>query len=260
MGRCASHPGSGWTRNRRCHRGWWPRERFEWFATLVRLLALRSAPDMPARASAGLIVLLVCVALGIWVGVDWLANLPDPDFFVYGTTDISWYALMLLAIAAVLARRSVPAVDLGRVLSIALAGTAVLIVALFLIDRYLSSPWTLVASLLLFFYFILYAARSLRAISGRPQPAALVSGIAVAVGFLWATQWLYVDPSVWSARTTTTRRDMRVRGSSPSRCSSRSRSVSMRRSIGSPLRQALRRRYSSWDSPAMESSACLPRR
>ena len=170
-----------------------------WFATLLRLLTLRSAPDMPARASAGLIGLLVCIALGIWVGVDWLANLPDPEFYVYGVTEISWYALMLLAIAAVLARRSVPAVDLGRVLSIALAGTAVLIVALFLIDRYLSWPWTLVASLLLFFYFILYAARSLRAISGRAQPTALVIGIAVAVGFLWGTQWLYVDPSVWSA-------------------------------------------------------------
>ena len=107
---------------------------------------------------------------------------------------------MALAIAAVLARLSRPALESSRVLAVVLAAAPVLIVARDLIDRFLSWRWAIVAALGLLLYFIGYGARALSALSGARQPRALVCGIVVTVGLLWVTDWLYVDPSVWMAR------------------------------------------------------------
>src|SRR5262245_27520429 len=168
-----------------------------WIATLLRLLILRRTNHAPGEASLGLLALLACLACGVWIGVDWLRNQPDPEFFAYGAPDIAWYALMSLAIAAVVARSSMPALESSRVLAVVLAAAPVLIIARYLIDQYISSPWTLVASLGLLVYFIGYAVRALFALSGTRQPRALVCGIAVAICLLWVTEWLYVEPSVW---------------------------------------------------------------
>ena len=107
---------------------------------------------------------------------------------------LAWYALMALAIAAVLARLSRPALESSRVLAVVLAAAPVLIVARDLIDRFLSWRWAIVAALGLLLYFIGYGARALSALSGARQPRALVSGIVVMLGLLWVTDWLYVDP------------------------------------------------------------------
>src|SRR5688572_4388453 len=74
---------------------------------------------------------------GSVVGVSWLDNQPDPELYVYGAADIAWYVLMALALAAVLAWRSIPGVATSRVLAILLAGVPILIVGRYLIDRYL---------------------------------------------------------------------------------------------------------------------------
>src|SRR5688500_1052508 len=134
------------------------------------------------------------------VGVDWFRNQPDPEFYPYGVPGFAWYALMALAIAAVLARLSRPALESSRVLAVVLAAAPVLIVARDLIERFLSWRWAIVAALGLLLYFVGYGARALSALSGARQPRALVSGIVVMLGLLWVPDWLYVDPSVWMAR------------------------------------------------------------
>jgi hypothetical protein len=176
-----------------------PRASSGWIATLLRLLALRQT-DAPGAAGAGMLALLACLACGVWIGVDWFRNQPDPEFDAYGVPGFAWYALMALAIAAVLARLSRPALESSRVLAVVLAAAPGLIVARDLIDEFLPWRWTIVASLGLLLYFIGYGARALYALSGARQPRALVSGIVVMLGLLWVTDWLYVDPGVWMAR------------------------------------------------------------
>jgi len=176
-----------------------PRASSGWIATLLRLLALRQT-DAPGAAGAGMLALLACLACGVWIGVDWFRNQPDPVFDAYGVPGFAWYALMALAIAAVLARLSRPALESSRVLAVVLAAAPVLIVARDLIDRFLSWRWAIVAALGLLLYFIGYGARALSALSGARQPRALISGIVVMLGLLWVTDWLYVDPGVWMAR------------------------------------------------------------
>ena len=176
-----------------------PRPSSGWTATLLRLLTLRPA-DAPGEASVGLLALLAFLACGVWTGLDWFRNQPDPEFFVYGVPGFAWYALMALAIAAVLARLSRPPLESSRVLAVVLAATPVLIVARDLIDWFLGSRWAVVASLALLLYFIGYGARALSALSGSRQPRALVSGIVLTLALLWLTDWLYVDASIWTTR------------------------------------------------------------
>jgi Peptidase C13 family len=171
--------------------------RTKWPATLLRLLALRSAPGAPATASVGLIALLTCLSIGTWFGVNWLDNQPDPEFYVYGATDLAWYALIVLAVAAVVAWRSIPTVEFSRTLAVVLAPIPLFIVVDDLVDRYVPWRWTWIGALLMLLYLIVYWARGVRALSGRRQPAALVSGVLLTICLLSATQWLSVDPSVW---------------------------------------------------------------
>lgn len=175
------------------------RRHSSWIVTLLRLLTLRRTAGTPDEVGMGLLALLACLACGVWIGVDWLRSQPDPVLFPYGAPAAAWYALLVLAIAAVLARRSRPALQSSRVVAVVLAAVPVLIVARYLIDWHLSPPWTTVALLLLSLYFIAYGARALRALSGARQPQALVIGVAVAIGLLWASERLYVAPSVWLA-------------------------------------------------------------
>jgi len=176
-----------------------PRPNSGWIATLLRMLALRKT-NAPGAVGAGLLALLAGLACGVWIGVDWFRYEPDPEFYADGVPGLAWYALMALAIAAVLARLSRPTLESSRVLAVVLAAAPVLIVARDLIERFLSWRWAIVAALGLLLYFIGYGARALSALSGARQPRALVSGIVVMLGLLWVTDWLYVDPSVWTAR------------------------------------------------------------
>jgi hypothetical protein len=101
--------------------------RTRWPATLLRLLALRIAPDAPATASAGFIALLACLSIGTWFGVNWLDNQPDPEFYVYGATDLAWYALIVLAVACGGGLAFHPAVEFSRILAVVLAPIPVFI-------------------------------------------------------------------------------------------------------------------------------------
>jgi hypothetical protein len=176
-----------------------PSDRTGWAATLLRLLMLRRTTGAPAEAKAGVIVVLAILASATWIGIDWLANRPDPELYVYGVSGFAWYALIAVGIAAVLARCSRPALDWPRTLAVVLAAAPVLIAARYLIDGYLAPPWSSAASMLVLLYFVGYGRRSLFALSGAVQRPALIGGLVVAVALLWVSDRLYVDSSVWSA-------------------------------------------------------------
>jgi hypothetical protein len=169
-----------------------------WAVTLLRLLTLRRT-EAPRVVGVGILALLACLACAVWIGVDWLRNQPDLEFYPYGIPGFAWYALMALAIAAVLARNSRPRLESPRVLAVVLATMPVLIVANDLINQFLSWRWTIVAWLGLLIYIIGYGLRALSALSGARQPRALAIGVVLAMGLLWTTDWLQVDSSIWSA-------------------------------------------------------------
>jgi len=143
------------------------------------------------------IALLACFSFAVWFGVNWLDNQPDPEFYVYGATDLAWYVLITLAVSVALAWRSIPPVGLSRVLAVALAVIPVLIVVQDLSDRYVPPRWAWVAAALMLLYFAWYTSGSLRSLSGRRQPAAVTTGVLLTICLLAATEWLSVDPSMW---------------------------------------------------------------
>src|SRR5258708_13626532 len=76
-------------------------------SSLLRLWGLREArPDSPPTSF--LAVCLSLVWLLLWVAIDWLEALPDPQFLVAGVPLLAWYALAILSLAAFLRRQSNP--------------------------------------------------------------------------------------------------------------------------------------------------------
>lgn len=151
------------------------------------------------RSSAHAAILSGVIALATWVVVDWLRNQPSPDFYPYDIPDVGWYALGLLATAGILARLSVPATDFGRVMVVLLAATPIALIASFLIQQYVSSPWKFgVATATLCASLLIYVQRALRRMKVAVQGRAILIAALFAAGFAWASNALMVDPSLWS--------------------------------------------------------------
>ncbi len=168
-----------------------------WSPVLMRLLALRRVPAVPSRGYTlpVLISSLLCVA--VWFVLDWLGSRPDPTFYIYGFPAIAWYVLMLVAVAAVAARLSIPAAGFGRVLLLVLAVTPLALVASFFIDTYPVQPWNIVLAAVTTIYLLMYALRGLAAATGNEQPRAVAASLLVVLVFMWVGAELYVDPTVW---------------------------------------------------------------
>jgi hypothetical protein len=174
-----------------------PSTTMEWLSAIARLLLLRSA-RVPATARTQVIILLALVALATWVGIDWLRTQPDPQFYPYNVTAISWYALMALGAAAFIRPLTIPPVAFGRMLIILIAVAPLIIVAFYLIDTFVPPPWqTLVTVLVLSAYLIAYWIRSMRAMTGIAQFRAVCVTCLLAIAVTSATNALYVDASVW---------------------------------------------------------------
>jgi len=172
-------------------------EKWAWSATLMRLLALQRVAATPSHGHTLPILVLSLVCMVVWFVLDWLGNQPDPAFYIYGFPAIAWYVLMLVAVAAVAARLSIPAARFGRVLLLALAVTPVALVASFLIGSYLPRPWGIALVGVTVLYLLMYAVRGLTAITGNDQPRAITAGALIVLMFLWVGIELYVDPTVW---------------------------------------------------------------
>lgn len=178
-----------------------------WAASLLRMLMLRAVNPVPPAVGVWTLTILAGLAFAVWIGIDWFDNQPDPTFLYYDLPLVSWYALILLAVAAVTARRCMPATDFSRVLAVVLAATPLVTAVLYLCDAVLLWPWNFVVVSIAVAYFSAYASRSLRVLTGQRQPAAVMAGIVVTIGLLWLTDELYVDASVWTTEDTTEMND-----------------------------------------------------
>ena len=167
-------------------------------SSLLRLWGLREArPDSPPTSF--LAVCLSLVWLLLWVAIDWLEALPDPQFLVAGVPLLAWYALAILSLAAFLRRQSdpKPAFEASLLLCLGLVPLPLLLAALaapFLTPLGLSA-----AAIIVLIYSFFYLARGLRAFTGESQRIAALAGIALLVGFIWLTDTLDVIPDLWAA-------------------------------------------------------------
>ena len=167
-------------------------------ASLLRLWTLRSTGAVASRHSTPILFGLSLLWLLLWVAIDWWDALPDPQFLIAGAPLLAWYALAILALAALLRRRSRPVPTFAAALMLSLGLVPVPLCLAALAAPYLSPPWLLGAIIAAAVYSLLYLARGLRAFTGEPQRSAAVAGIAFLAGFVWLTDALDVIPDVWA--------------------------------------------------------------
>jgi hypothetical protein len=168
------------------------------FALLLRLWALR-AVSPAAVPSTALLICLAIFSLLLWLTIDWLAALPEPQFLAAGAPLLAWYALAILAMAALLRwqSRSRPGFEAALMLSLGLGPIPMLLAAV--VAPYLNPLWLLVASIAVLVYSYLYLARGLHAFTGGRHRAAAFAGLVFLVGFVWITDALEAIPDVWAA-------------------------------------------------------------
>jgi hypothetical protein len=164
---------------------------------LLQLWTLRKAiPNF--SPSNYLLITLSLLWLLLWLAIDWWEALPDPQFLLAGVPLFAWYALAILAFAALLRGRSNPKPAFAAALLLSLGLVPVpLLLAAFAVP-FLSLDWRIAAIGTLIYSFI-YLTRGLRAFTGESQLRAAFAGIAFLLTFVWLSDALDAIPDVWAA-------------------------------------------------------------
>jgi hypothetical protein len=165
-------------------------------AWLLRLWTLRKAiPNF--SPSSYILVTLSLLWLLLWVAIDWWEALPDPQFLRAGVPLFAWYALAILAFAALLRGRSNPKPAFAAALLLSLGLVPVpLLLAAFAVP-FLSLDWRF-ATIVTLIYSFFYLTRGLRAFTGESQLRAAFAGLAFLLTFIWLSDALDAIPDVWA--------------------------------------------------------------
>jgi hypothetical protein len=169
-----------------------------WFSRLLRLLTLRRVGDLAGMASDASVAVCAALALALWVIVDRLQWGAGVEFDTFGISMLALIALLVLALAYVSARLSTPPLPMRCTLLIALAPLPLFIIISAVTDGYVAERWRTLASVLLDAALLLYAARSLRAVSGRLQLRALLAATLLLSGYFWLGQRIDLRPTLWA--------------------------------------------------------------
>jgi Peptidase C13 family len=169
-------------------------------AFLLRLWSLRriGAGAVSLRHSVPIVICLSVLWLSLWVAIDWWDALPHPQFIAGGAPLVAWYALAILALAALLRWRSRPPPPFAAALVLSIGLVPVPLGLAAILAPYLNPIWLIGLSIAAGIYSLIYLTRGLRAISGEPQRLAAIAGIAFVAGFIWLTDALEVIPDVWA--------------------------------------------------------------
>jgi hypothetical protein len=169
-----------------------------WFARLLRLLTLRRVAQLSDMASDVSVATCSAASLALWLIVDRLQWGRGVEFDPFGIGILALIALLVLALAYVTARLSNPPQPVRCTLLIAVAVLPSFIIVSALIQAYVADRWSTLAALMLDAAVLLYAARSLRALSGKLQLRALGAGAALLAGYFWLGQLMDLHPSLWA--------------------------------------------------------------
>jgi hypothetical protein len=168
-------------------------------AWLLRRWTLRKNGTIPTRHATPILVCLCIAWLLLWVAIDWWDAQPDAAFFIANTPLLAWYALAILALAALLHWRSKPMPPFGAALALSLGLVPVPLVLAAVVAPYLNQFWLPALIVAAGIYSLVYLARGLRAVTGEPQRFAAVAGVAFVIGFVWLSDALNVIPDVWAS-------------------------------------------------------------
>ena len=169
-----------------------------WLGALLRLWLLRPVTAAPATNPTRAIIVMSVLWLAVWLAIDHRQSQPDPQFFAGGIPLLAWYVVGVLALAALLQRRSRPAPAFAAALALTMGAVPVplILAGLALPDAAPLGFWGI--SIAVTAYTLLFLARGLRAITGQTQRIAACAGIMFMAGFCWLTDSLNVIPDVWS--------------------------------------------------------------
>ena len=169
-----------------------------WLGGLLRLWLLRPLHSAPSGDAARAAVVMAALWLAVWVAIDHRQSLPDPQFFAGGIPLLAWYALGLLALAALLRRCSQPAPMLAPAIALSMGAVPLPLLFTGLVAPDLAPLWFWAAGLAVGVYTLLFLARGLRAITGQRQRIAACAGLLFMSGFCWLTDTLDAIPDVWT--------------------------------------------------------------
>ncbi len=165
---------------------------------LLRAWALKGGAPVQWRHSVPLLAGLSALWLLLWVAIDWWDALPDPQILIAGVPLLAWYALAILALAALLRWRSTPKPTFGMTLLLSIGLVPVPLCLEAVAADYLPPLGLLLLTVAAGIYALLYFSRGLATLTGEPQRAAAWAGLAFLVGFVWLTDALDVIPDVWA--------------------------------------------------------------
>jgi Peptidase C13 family len=169
-----------------------------YWAAMLRLWGLRNV--YPPRSSGSVPLIIFCaVWVLIWIGIDrWNAE-PEPQLIADNLPLFAWYALAILALAALCRACSRPTPEFRLALLLAVGLVPVPLFLANFAAPYLETGWLLAVSVAAVAYSILYLARGLRHFTGRSQPIATGAGLIFVAAFVWLSNALTVIPNVWAA-------------------------------------------------------------
>ncbi|HEY2676504.1 MAG TPA: C13 family peptidase [Steroidobacteraceae bacterium] len=168
-------------------------------ALLLRSWALRSSRAVGLQHSTAFLMILSIVWLLLWVAIDrWDAG-PDSQFSINDTPLLAWYALAILALAALLRWRSHPRPEFAAALTLSLGLVPVPLLLAVFAAPYLTPSWLLGLGTAATLYSFFYLTRGLGSVTGAPQRAAAAAGVAFALAFMWLSDALDVTPQAWTA-------------------------------------------------------------
>jgi hypothetical protein len=164
-------------------------------------LATKRRP-MSAVRSARAIILLGALWLLLWIAIDWWYAQPDPQFDRGGIPLFAWYALGVLALAALLTWLSRPKAEFVPALVLSMGLVPVPLLLASVAPVYLDRPWWLATTAIAVLGTIIFLARGLRPLTGKLQLPAAIAGVAFIAGFVCLSDALDAIPAVWVARET----------------------------------------------------------
>lgn len=132
-----------------------------------------------------------------WALIDWWQRQPDPVFVADGIPSFAWYAVGVLALAALLRGRSQPQPGFGSTLVLSSCLMLPLLIAA-VVAAYLQTRGFWILSGLAALYTALFLARGLEGLTGRSQRRAAMLGTVFVVAFIGMSDWLDAIPDVWN--------------------------------------------------------------
>ena len=144
-----------------------------------------------------LVVLTFCW-LALWAVIDWRERQPEPIFSFDGVPVLAWYALGVLALAALLRKWSTPSPSFGATVVLAVGLMPLPLLLITVVADAVGRLWFVSLVVLSIAYGLAYLARGLRSITRRPQRGAAVLGVTFILVFIAVSEKSNAIPDIWN--------------------------------------------------------------